>query len=960
MSHHARPASPTLTNPDMILPYGDYDSTPSTPEQALSHPSHWSGGRLEDIDFSIASSGRALGSVTPTTPIIYGNGTMLSDIGEVTEAESTPGKQVRAGNPRIARTLDMPPKSSLTAGFDAALKRAKLGNHQRQVSVESTSTVITHGQAAEMHFEGFDDGVSVDDSNFQGDDEESVVDENYGRRKRATEDASPERRDKAKATSADQDALSSAALSRRAELILANAKKRLDSMEGNLTRARSSLYITPSSSMSSTNGSSPRSRSTPSPSGSGLRIVPQLGMPPSRHRQVPNIYPSPTSPGHMRILSENSLPSSLHTSSYDAGLLGALGREAISSTLPHESGNDDFHDNSKSIPRPYQSSPLARSPNFSTHTLENLREDDTSPSYETNLERVRPSTAEPYQHIFGDGRGLTRSASSMQMRDLTDKMRDLKGRISTLRDRAREDNMKRRSLQTLRTPSPFTAAEHWQFSGNGLKPDGSRLVDSTIIRNPWNGEPSLTSEEEEEHVGDRSVSAPPADLAVEALEITKQSESLPEAEDTITHIQQDQPAIIVEIEDEENYETAEELESNAEDEEDEEDDYSEELVSREELEDYRSESEASHYHDSVATQISHEDREDAFDYEHFFLHSAMGTLSPQQMQRRESTSSLGSEDSVETTRGPPAPPSDNAEKESESRTANGHVRNQSADSISTLATFATATEGHHEETHESASLADDSSDGSSVGASTPKTIIPLDFHIPGESGKPDAKQMALEQSTSRPNSVLRNGLRHVNGESRSTSQQSNSPRGSILRNDESVNDRDSQGTPEQPYSRPSSVLRNGEKEHARMTRPSISSMSSTGSTRSFPLVNKPKGSTPAPVAVAISKDPAAAILSEAVTLTEDVGTDGRRQSPVSMLLRDDQILVERLVASLGKCVLGLQEAGPETSAEGRMWRGRLDMARRVLEGEALRSAISIEELRSRRTTGLAARTSRRV
>src|SRR5271170_6260808 len=85
-------------------------------------------------------------------------------------------------------------------------------------------------------------------------------------------------------------------------------------MEGNLTRARSSLYITPSSSMSSIHSSSPLSRSTPSPPDADRRIVAGLGVPPTKHRQVHNISVSPGgTPGHMRVLSENSIPSSLHS-----------------------------------------------------------------------------------------------------------------------------------------------------------------------------------------------------------------------------------------------------------------------------------------------------------------------------------------------------------------------------------------------------------------------------------------------------------------------------------------------------------------------------------------------------------------------------------------------------------------------------------------------------------------------
>jgi hypothetical protein len=69
----------------------------------------------------------------------------------------------------------------------------------------------------------------------------------------------------------------------------------------------------------------------------------------------------------------------------------------------------------------------------------------------------------------------------------------------------------------------------------------------------------------------------------------------------------------------------------------------------------------------------HEEREDAFDYEHFILHSALGNFS--QQMRRVSVSSHGS---VETTR-----PTHSVR----------HSRTNSSLSASTDATFATATEG---------------------------------------------------------------------------------------------------------------------------------------------------------------------------------------------------------------------------------------------------------------------------
>jgi hypothetical protein len=165
-----------------------------------------------------------IGPITPTTPIIYGNGTMLSDIGEVTEAESTPGRKPRQTHPRL-KGRDSPLRSSPTMGYAAITKRSRIPNHRRSVSDESNSTVTTEGQPPEM-FKDFDDGVSVDDSNFQGDDEESVMDDNYEDELEVAQTQVITRKEGRLVESEDMS--NSAALSRRAEMILANAKKRLD------------------------------------------------------------------------------------------------------------------------------------------------------------------------------------------------------------------------------------------------------------------------------------------------------------------------------------------------------------------------------------------------------------------------------------------------------------------------------------------------------------------------------------------------------------------------------------------------------------------------------------------------------------------------------------------------------------------------------------------------------------
>lgn len=130
--------------------------------------------------------------------------------------------------------------------------------------------------------------------------------------------------------------------------------------------------------------------------------------------------------------------------------------------------------------------------------------------------------------------------------------------------------------------------------------------------------------------------------------------------------------------------------------------------------DEHSEPGASEYEDAASEQtpsvVAHEDREDAFDYEHFFLHSAMGTYGIG--DRSSSPVSSESVSSVETAKGPTAAVDDDLEEEDDyddledfppstpetpeklrEIERNLHRRTFSSESMSTLATFATATEG---------------------------------------------------------------------------------------------------------------------------------------------------------------------------------------------------------------------------------------------------------------------------
>lgn len=175
--------------------------------------------------------------MVPITPIIYGNGTMLSDIGEVTEAESTVGGPGGIGarrlQSRLARSANTAVSSSPTLPYhNIIMAKKKAQAHKRSVSDESASTFTTETPQGNHHFKDFDDTVSVDESAFAGDDEESVVDYSYAEPRVAeTRTLYSNRASRLIDMKKEEEELSSAALSRRAETILANAKKRLDVSE---------------------------------------------------------------------------------------------------------------------------------------------------------------------------------------------------------------------------------------------------------------------------------------------------------------------------------------------------------------------------------------------------------------------------------------------------------------------------------------------------------------------------------------------------------------------------------------------------------------------------------------------------------------------------------------------------------------------------------------------------------
>ncbi|KAM3071396.1 hypothetical protein ACMFMG_008991 [Clarireedia jacksonii] len=857
--------SPTLTDPGMILPLNETNYVHESPPQL---PSFRPLSLGESWDQPGTAYSIGIPPSTPPTAIIYGNGTMLSDIGEVTEAESTPGKKLPGpAERRLLKQQQLQNGHRLGgASSHESVRKTRVGSHERKISVESSSTVTSEPQRAEM-FGDLDDNVSVDDSNFQGDDEESVAD-SYTDPYRENIVAMESRRLSRNESNNEDDLNSSAALSRRAEQILLNAKRRLNNMEGNLSRARSSL-MTPSPSISSIYSSSPLTKPIYSP----LQYDRRMNGLPSRQRSF-NKYSSEStnsSPGHSRVWSENNISPSRATAfpvraSSAAGSYrprGTLGNGTRSAQGSYgvEAVTDGAYGK---LVRSANSSPSFRVSPSRTSFLGPLSEDEIPGPQDNNRADTEREYLSPHE-----GNGLSRSTSnsSLQMRDIQHQMHDLKGRLSALRDRARDDNLKRRSLQSLRTPSPFTAGEQW-YSGGVIPKEQEESNDATMAQSQWDEVKS--SSEETPTEASQPTKQPPKASESDSISVYEDvNEKLPELEESFSTIK------VLSSAESQGYETAEEslvLGNHH-------NDYAESVTDLEEY-DTADGSDVSIYHESLAEQISHEDREDAFDYEHFFLHSAMGTLT------RERRDSFSSEDSVETTRGPAVPlpliPEDN--QSTSERSPMSHLRSDSNSSVSTLASFATAKSNPDDE--------DDDED-------------PFSLTIPEM--KPIAIAPAFEKTPSQKStSAPRESKRSTFG---------SPPPITTIRDDQDIG-----------IARGSGLFDLDVTHNLHSRSHSFDSTTSSGTSHSFPKANgiSPTSFTPTGTSSStVTHPPRSTSLGSRHTAPP---------SPVHMLAPDDQKLVERLVASLGKCVLGMQEAGPN-SYDARMWRRRLDAARRVLEGD---------------------------
>jgi hypothetical protein len=505
-------------------------------------------------------------------------------------------------------------------------------------------------------------------------------------------------------------------------------------MEDNLTKARTSILVSPRSSpiMGEHQPAGGLYRSI---SLGGDRKLAQGG----HLRRSKPLYPlvKSVASNHSRVLSETSLPSSsvrlsrtpeIRSASaldYSPGYsLGSMRQDGSSPAYaqgfsPASVSSRSFNSPLKVLKEEEDDSPTSSSTNKTSPEIAM----PCGLGITTNSGFIQDNTRLGGENALVNENGLTRSlsqASTRSARDLRDQMMGLKTKVIDLKARAQADNLRRRSLQNVRAPSPYDqSAEQWYAgaaeykagesplstnAGLGWSPRRQQVQspqfvaptspgeDSTTLRNEANGASLTTPEAIRTDVntptlhmdlGKRQPGRNGEDSPAEPSHYEDAFEESSDLEDAVAASEEEQIYLNEALE-----ESLQEAEPEF------------SLMSEGAVE-------------LTGEPERHEDRVDAFDYENMFLHSALGNYSQQGLHRRLSNSnsedSESSDASAETARGV-AQEDEEEERDVEEDDVNGfsngdlptptarrapwaHSRSNSAESVSSTATYATAAEG---------------------------------------------------------------------------------------------------------------------------------------------------------------------------------------------------------------------------------------------------------------------------
>ncbi|KAF1911919.1 hypothetical protein BDU57DRAFT_91846 [Ampelomyces quisqualis] len=661
----ACPRSPTLSDADMILPDHDHvrgvspsphNEHPPCPPVLYAHTTP-SSAELASASQSRRRASPQIESPPLSAPSSRSTLRTMGDAGAPTRNEPVHDDAL-ASSPTIHNSLGSNSPKEWTA------------RHQRRASNASSKLSEDF-----ENWPGFDSHGAFDDSGL-GLEELEKRDQFSGDAKNNNSNTETDRWLSRHSSGSDESdgPYSSAALSRRAEIILANAKKRLNAMEGNLRGARKSLVVSPTLNLS--RSSSELSLHIHTTRERDRRLYAGLGPIPPRRPSFRSSPLLPTgSPGHLRGSSEALVPLPFSSPSY---MTRTPSTRRASSAIGHNSGpwSPESFGQGRFPIKESRSHEAMRGPRPVTSTS------DQQYSVRTRSRNSRsPPALETLQEDEDrDGPRVHRCSSAAS--GLRDQMNDLKGRISSLKLRAQEDQLRRRSMQSLRTSSPFTNAQEWYSGSENFDTDGAPVTANAVLG-------IETESPTQPSVFDEHSSRP---NIAETTFLQREDEKLVNHETevrsaaSIAHA--DLPhANGVHHEDFENVESYDNQPNF-----DVSDDrdclsvgggHDVELAADSLYEDAEWE---------MPVTERHEDRVDAFDYEHFFLHSAMGTYSLE--GRRSST---GSDTSTATTRPVTAAQAKDEDVEVAGRRVSFQTHMPRSNSTSTVASFATAAEKQSDE-----------------------------------------------------------------------------------------------------------------------------------------------------------------------------------------------------------------------------------------------------------------------
>ncbi|KAL4976792.1 hypothetical protein BDW66DRAFT_166264 [Aspergillus desertorum] len=659
----AIPPSPTLSNPDMILPFDNEreNSTPSPPfnlpslsylQSFYENRSNHTNGH-NNLDATRTSAPRAQ-KQTFLRHMWMNEGhhdaasRRLSAIGE--EDATSPYRSARNAQGTVGERQSpvlIPPGSMRELG-DSEVAEARAHSSSSSSTISGASETSSWNET-----KGRADYAAAKELRGSGEDRRAAPAPSNGAQSSSNAPAANEDR-------GPVEDLSTVILESEAERILENAKRRLSLMEGNLTRARSTMRSTTPSLSSSPVPSAP-SPGLGQPVGGLYRSIHRAADRRSANLRPRQTYNSQDTSNnrHSRVYSETNLPSNPR----NVGKNMSRSVSAMGSSTSSNFHNDErsFHYAPTRAYLTHRASASSIQQNNSIPTTKGRASESPRVFEGVEEEEAKISSLDEFNTAYPVDGPPSRSQSQLQVRDLQDQMKGLHIKISTLKVKAQEDGLRRRSLQSLRTPSPLTAATHWfanplehttRHSPLRLSSEYDQQIDSPVnSRSSGSGHASSSNT-------DSTVLVPE----------TAPSEA----------VQSSNGAIVAAFEltdHESDHSTAESLYEDAKEDIDRE---ALEEILREPLDDDLVDGELGFL--PVVDDTPHEEREDAFDYEHFILHSALGNYTQTRL-RRQSNASVTS---VETTR---------PVNKRRSMRSMKHFRSNSNNSISTVATFATATEG---------------------------------------------------------------------------------------------------------------------------------------------------------------------------------------------------------------------------------------------------------------------------